>query len=278
MNAGSNPISVFRANGPDAGSFVTLTDQASSPGILPISVAIFDHWVFVLNEGNATVRPSVAGFVLSSTGQLTGLPGPDRKLPESPGKGPAQLAFTPSGRVLVLTERVANDIVTFPVASSGAVGTPKTFAAANERFGFTISSSGILLVTEAASSSVGSFSVSASGTVRTLTGPLSDGQKAACWVSVTPNGGFAFVSNTASNTVSSCTVAHDGSLSLLRSVAASTAKAPADSAMGAGGAFLYVHSGAGEKIQGFAVHSDGSLSLVTAVGDLPPAAEGLVAY
>jgi 6-phosphogluconolactonase (cycloisomerase 2 family) len=279
VNAGSNSLSVFRVHAPGSSPLVSFASQASSRGILPVSLTVHGSWVFVVNGGTDTAAGNVAGFLLHSDGTLTPLAGSVRALPGGPGTAPAEIAFNPAGTVLVVTEKAVNRIVTYPVSSTGSVGAAKTFASSRpEPFGFAFSGAQTVLVSEATTSSLASLAVSASGAVSTVTPPLTNGEAAACWVATTGNGGFAYTSDTASNTISLYAVHTGGSLSLLKPVAASTLPAPIDLAFGGGHAFLYVHTEVGQAIQGFAVMANGALVPVGTNGGLPPAAEGLVAF
>ena len=114
VNAGSNDVSVFSIRG----NTLALVDREPSDGAYPVSLALSDHTLFVLNAaGN-----SVAGFRVGTGGHLThlqtcalpGLPsGADSVLPgtqtQSPQpvmvQTPGQVGFSPDGTRLLVTSK-----------------------------------------------------------------------------------------------------------------------------------------------------------------------------
>jgi 6-phosphogluconolactonase len=278
VNAGSNTVSVLRVNPLGTTPFLSFTSEVASHGLAPVSVAIHGNLVYVVNAGNATVPGSVSGYRLDPSGELVSIPNAERLLPGA-NPMPAQIGFTPSGGVLVVTEKATNRIVTYVLGTTGAPREPKSYRSIGATpFGFAFTPTGVLLVSEAKNSQLASFAVSATGIVSPITRPLANGEMSACWVAVPTTGGFAFTSDTGSNVLSSYAVHTGGKLSLLRSIAARTMAAPEDSAFSAANGFLYVHDAAAGSIQGFVFHSDGAISPVTSTSGLPAAAEGLAAF
>src|SRR5438876_10691825 len=102
VSAGSDELSLFAVE-PDG---LRLTAQAPSGGSAPTSVAARAGIVYVLNNGT----PGISGFALADGG-LTPLEGSARTL--DAGADPAQIAFSPDGRTLVVTERGTNSISAF---------------------------------------------------------------------------------------------------------------------------------------------------------------------
>lgn len=114
VNAGSNDVSAFAIHG----TTLTLVDRESSDGAYPVSLALLNHTLYVLNAaGN-----SVAGFSVDSRGHLTHLAtcalpnlpiGANAVLPATPTQSaqPAmvqtagQVGFSPDGtRLLVVSK------------------------------------------------------------------------------------------------------------------------------------------------------------------------------
>src|SRR5256885_15929485 len=93
-NAGSDELSLFAVE-PDS---LRLSAQVPSRGSAPTSVAVRGGIVYVLNNGT----PGIAGFTLDS-GNLKPIDGSASSL--GAGADPAQIAFSPDGRTLVVTER-----------------------------------------------------------------------------------------------------------------------------------------------------------------------------
>ena len=86
VDAGSNQITVFQINGD--GSLV-VADVVSSQGTTPISLAVSDDLVYVLNSAT----PNIAGFTLSNNGQLTFIPGSIQPLSGIPSSSPEEIGF-----------------------------------------------------------------------------------------------------------------------------------------------------------------------------------------
>jgi 6-phosphogluconolactonase (cycloisomerase 2 family) len=272
VNAGSNDVSVFSTKEGE----LTLTDREASGGLMPISAALYKDLVFVLNGGGSA---NITGFRLTQAGALVPIPGSTRVLP---GAGPAQVSFTNHGRTLVVTEKASNTITVYTV-DDGAVSGPFTHPSSGMTpFGFGISKSDILVVSDAAggapgASTVSSYLVDESGGLLAVTAALATGQTAACWVAVTQNGKYGYLANTGSSTISSVSIGRDGSLTLLSAVAGRTPRGtPAiDLAFSVDSRYLY--SLAGGTISVFEASADGGLSSVQVVTGLSSSTVGLAA-
>ena len=277
VNAGSDDVSVFRvhANG------LTLADKVSSGGVRPISIAVHEDWVYVLNAGGSGTG-NITGFVLTSRDTLKPIPGSTRPL-SGPATAPAQVEFNPEGDTLVVTEKATRIIDTYTVDDDGIATGPVSHASSGiTPFGFSFNKRGILIVSEAFGGAANASAVSSyaldKGSLRLLSASVPDLQSAVCWIVVTKNGKFAFGSNTGSNNISSYRVGRDGTLTLLASVAASTGAAPIDMALRGNSKFLYVLNATARSIDVFRVdRSNGQLAPVTSVSGLPAGANGLVA-
>jgi 6-phosphogluconolactonase len=281
VDAGSNQISVFRVNHPSpAHDLLTYWERVKSGGILPVSIAIHGSLVYVLNDGNASVAGDIAGFYLTSTGLLLSLPGSDRALSASTPTGAAQVAFSPSGNLLAVTEKATNLIDTYTVGDRGYAHGPITTASnGSTPYGFAFAPSGRLVVSDAGPGALSSYRVTSTGVVHLVSGTVLDSQAAPCWVVVAEDGQYAYTSNAHSASISTYRVAHDGTLTLQASVGASTGTGPTDLAVTTSdGRYLLVYdSGAGE-IDEFSLGSGGTLAEVASVYGLASTAEGLVAF
>ncbi|MGC2289576.1 MAG: beta-propeller fold lactonase family protein [Thermoplasmata archaeon] len=278
VDAGSNQISVFQVAAHAGGALLALTDVTGSGGILPVSIAVSGNIVYVLNDGSSISAGNIAGFTLTSGGHLFPLAGATQPLSTSSPTGAAQVSFSPTGGLLVVTEKNTNVIDVYTVNRHGIASGPTSYSSAGVTpYGFAFAGSHHLVVSEAHSPSVSSFSLSRSAGLRVVTNSISDLQNAPCWVVVTAGGNLAFISNTASDTLSSFVVSNGGKLTLLQTVAAPTAAGPADSAIAGQTNFLYVYGGGAGELQGFHVNADGALTWIQTVGGLPVGAEGLVA-
>lgn len=141
-NAGSNDVSVFTA----LGDRLELTDRVASGGSAPRSVAVHADRVYVLNTGGA---PSVAGFVLEAD-RLVAVEGTLRDA----GIDPAQVAFSPDGPTLFVTDR-ADKIHAFAVDGDGRAQDKVSLESSGRTpYGFDLRADGVLVVTEAAGAQV----------------------------------------------------------------------------------------------------------------------------
>jgi 6-phosphogluconolactonase len=150
-------------------------------------------------------------------------------------------------------------------------------------FGFSVGKEGIIYVSEAAggapgASVVSSYHVNENGTIELVTGSVSAGQTAACWVAATANEKYIYASNTGSSNLSSFTPVK-GQLSVLEAVAGTTGAGSAtiDAALSVNSKFLYVLSSGVNTITVFEVASDGGLDQVQTVTGLPASTVGMAA-
>jgi 6-phosphogluconolactonase len=273
VNAASNDVSVLRARN---GS-LTLTDRLPSGGTQPVSVAVHDDIVYVLNAGS----DAISGFRLRH-GQLAPIAGSTRPLSGS-GTAPAQIAFSPSGDTLLVTEKATNKIVVYTVNDHGIASGPIVQNSNGQTpFGFAFDKRGHAIVSEAfggAASALSSYDVNRRGVIRSISNSVdATGQRAACWVVISRNGRFAYTTNTASGTISSYAIRRDGSLSLLSSVAATTSAGPIDMDLSGDGQTLFVLNAGANTLQSFEVDlSSGSLTALETVSGVPAGANGLIA-
>jgi 6-phosphogluconolactonase len=276
VNAGSNQLSVFSVRN-DA---LVLTDIAPSGGQRPISVAVADNLVYVLNAGGAVgASDNISGFYLSQKGELHPLPGSTRAL-SAANVGPAQVSFGLRGDVLIVTEKTTNLISGFAVNDTGLAGAVMTTPSSGAvPFGFAISSKGYLFVSEAPGSALSSYQLNADGTVDVITPSLANHQGAACWVVLSKNEKYAYTANAATDSISGYRIENDGTVTLLHSngLTAVAGDSPIDLAVTNNGRYLYSLNAASRTIVGFQMVHDGSLVHVDGIGGLPAGAAGLIA-
>jgi 6-phosphogluconolactonase len=275
VNPGSDDISVFRVEH----RRLTLVEKVGSGGTRPISIAIHEDWVYVLNAGGAG---NITGFELTAQDKLKLIPGSTRPLSGS-STAPAQIEFTPSGDTLVVTEKATQIIDTYAVDDEGiATGPIVQRSNGATPFGFSFTRRGVLVVSEAFGGAPNASAVSSyalkNGDLTLLSGSVPTFQTAACWIVITKNGKFAYASNTGSNNISSYRVRRNGTLALQEAVATPTGGAPIDMALSRNSRFLYVLNSASNSIQVFRVNrGNGHLAGGAGASGLPVGANGLVA-
>lgn len=284
VNAGSDEISLFRVRGTD----LELLDVAPSGGRRPVSIALRGRLVYVLNAGGAVGdADNVTGFRISESDEIEPIAGSTRAL-SAASTGPAQIAFSPDGDALVVTERMTDRIVTYLVDDRGIAGDPIVQSSAGRTpFGFTFDARGRLLVSEASggdadASALSSYELSPDGQLDVITASAATTETAACWAVATPDARFAYVTNTASGSISGFKIRRNGSLRLLTpdGVTGSTGGAgsgPIDLALTADGRILFDLRQPVGAIGAFVVLSDGRLKSLGQSTGIPTSANGLVA-
>jgi 6-phosphogluconolactonase len=272
-NAGSDELSLFTVTGEG----LELAACAPSGGSAPTSVAINRDLVYVMNNGS----PGIVGFSLAGGG-LSQVEGSARALAE--GADPAQIAFSPDGRTLVVTERGTNSISTFAVDEGGLANGPQTIASSGATpYGFAFAGDAVV-VTEAFGGEIGAAAASSyslrEGGLQPLSASVQDTRSEVCWAAVTKDGRFAYVTNFGDGTISSYAIGADGGIELADPVAASTRlgeKGVRDEAITGDGRFLYALDADAGRIYGWTVGDDGSLSPAGEADGLPETVAGLAA-
>jgi 6-phosphogluconolactonase len=274
VSAGSDELSLFAVE-PDG---LRLTAQAPSGGSAPTSVAARAGIVYVLNNGT----PGISGFALADGG-LTPLEGSARTL--DAGADPAQIAFSPDGRTLVVTERGTNSISAFAVDEQGLAQEPKTIASSGATpYGLDFTN-GSVVVTEAFGGEIGkaaasSYSLTAPGRLEPVSASVADTRSEVCWAVCTSDGRFVFVTNFGDGTISSYTVGEGGAIELLEPVAGSTGLGAAgirDEGITRDGRFLYAIDADAQRVFGWTVGTDGGLEPVGEFEGVPATVAGLAA-
>jgi 6-phosphogluconolactonase (cycloisomerase 2 family) len=282
-NASSDEVSVFAVT--PAG--LEFADKASSGGKRPISLALHQNLLYVLNAGGAAAdKDNVTGFIFAS-GKLVERPGSARPL-SGDNTGPAQVSFSGDGKTLIVTEKTTSILDTFTVDDNGLLNEHKTFASpVPTPFGFAAGKQNRIFVSEAnggatGASSVSSFQVSDQGDLTGISVGVPTTQSAACWVVITGNQRFAYTSDTGSGTISGYAVSRSGELQLLTytGVSGSTGDSsskPIDLALSRDSRFLYSLNSGSHSVSAFRVRADGSLQNLPGLSGIPAAANGLAA-
>ena len=278
VNAGSADISVFQV----LRRGLRLVSRTPSGGTRPISVTVHRRLVYVLNAGS----DSITGFRLSRQGTLDALPGSTRPL-SGAAVDPAQIAFSPGGDVLVVTEKATNQIVTYQIDRDGLPGALQVQASAGQTpFGFAFGRREQLFVSEAFGgapdqSAVSSYEVDDDGVLQTVSPSVGTTETAACWVVVTPDGRFVYTTNTGSGSITGYEVGFDGELTILnangRTGITGAGSTPIDLALSRSGHLLYTLNSGTHTIGAFLVTHSGGLVRLAFTGGLPSTANGLAA-
>ena len=270
VNAGSNDVSAFRVS---AGG-LSLTGRIASGGIRPISLTVHGDLLYVLNAGG---DGNISGFRIGANGSLAAIAGSTRAL-SGAAVGPAQVAFSPDARWLVVTEKATSRLDVYAVGSDGLASAATTTASAGGTpFGFAFGHRDELFVSEAAGSA-SSYSIDGSGALMTESGAVLTHQGAPCWAVVTKNGKFGYTANAQGGSISAFAIDNDGAIRLVDQDGrtAVVGAGNIDLALSGNSRYLYQLTG-NRSISGFRIEADGHLTAVGSVGGLPPSTVGLVA-
>ena len=277
VNAGSNEITAFAVDG----DRLTMLDKVASGGVMPVSVDVHKHLVYVVNAGGSG---NIAGFRIDKSG-LSPIAGSSRPLSSS-AAGPAQISFTPDGDALVVTEKATNVISTYTLDAEGRAQGPNAIPSAGQTpFGFAFSHRSVLIVSEAFGGAVDASAASSytvnDASLSLISGSVSTTETAACWFVVTPDGKYAYTTNTGSGSVSGYAVGSDGRLTLLtaggKTGVTGPGSTPIDEAVSRNGRYLYVLATEARAIVAFAIAPDGSLINLGGATGLPAGMVGLAA-
>lgn len=272
VDAGSNEITVFSVDG----AKLAITDRASSGGSRPISVTTRRGLVYVVNTG---VPNNVQGYSIDDCGKLTKL---DGSMPLSADdSGPAQIELTPDAELLVVAEKTTNKLTVFRVGAFGKLSHARINASAGMTpFGFELTKSGTLVVSEAGTASLSSYDIGRNGALETLSAAVPDTQQAPCWVAISGDDHFAFTANAGSASISSYTLDESGKLALLDARAGDLGDkaTPLDLAFNRGSRTLFALDRGHTAIVSFTLGHDGTLTRASSAGDLPAFTTGLAAY
>jgi 6-phosphogluconolactonase (cycloisomerase 2 family) len=269
VNAGSDSISVFGVHGDQ----LSLRQVTSSGGSFPVSIAVRDNTVYVLN---ALDGGSVQGYRLVD-GSLVSIPGSNRALGLDPTatpqfvKTPGDIAFSPDGRQLLVTTKAnTNSIDVFSVEGSGRISaTPVVNSEPGDvPFALAFTAAGQVDVGEAGTNAVGSFQLNGDGTLSPIDS-LGTGGKATCWL--VADGSLLFAGNAGSATESSVLSSPTGALGLTATTG--TDPGTVDATTSPDGRYLYVETGASGIVDEFQVGFAGSLTPLGSV-TVPNAAGG----
>jgi 6-phosphogluconolactonase (cycloisomerase 2 family) len=273
VNAASHTVSTFVLG---QGGLV-LKSVVDSGGLTPTSVAEHEGLVYVLNAGGSG---GVAGF-RNVRGTLVPVAGASGTLSANSGTAPAQVGFSDDGDVLVVSEKATSKLTSFLVRRDGTLaGKTVTGSSGATPFGFAFTRRDVLVVSEAPASTVSTYRFNEhSAAPRLVTASLANGQGAACWIAVTPNGRYAFSANAGTSSVSSFNVASNGQLSLMVGAAGLTGPnaGAVDMAVSPQGEQLHVFANRGLQIVSFTITPGGALLPLGSVGGMPAGSAGLAA-
>jgi 6-phosphogluconolactonase len=257
VNAGSNQVSDFAVL---PGGTLRLRNVVASGGTEPTSVAISGALVEVLN---AAGTPSVTGFWATRSG-LAAVEGGSQSL-SAMASGPEDVAISPDGRQVVVTEKLSDTIDTFAVRWGGTLSPAVTSPSDSPlSFAEVFTPVGQLLVADdgsAGSSAVSPYRIAPDGALHATQAAVADGQTAACWIARSWNGDV-FVDNAGSGSIASYQLSLGGRLTFLRNTSAGIGAVPLDNAVSSDGRDLYVLNRAQDELAEFSIGQDAQLTAI----------------
>ena len=288
-NAGSDDITVFSVTGTHL-TFLQKVYAGDEPNSLTIHLGL----LYVLD--GSVAGNGIRGFKVAADGTLTPLPHSFRLL-SSPIAVPGTVQFSPDGRLLLVTEKTTNVVLSpknaidaFRVGADGlASAVPRrNFSHGVRPFSLAFRSNSQLVVAESfdaapGAAAVSSYRVFGNGALGVISGSVPNHQTDSCWVVITADGRYAYTANFGSGTISSYRFGSAGQVRLMKGKAAflGLLSQPVDLAFSAGSQYLYLLLRGTGAVAGFKVQTDGGLSpLGVTTGRLPVAdgASGLAAY
>jgi 6-phosphogluconolactonase (cycloisomerase 2 family) len=269
VNAASNTVSVFGV----FGERLALHQTISSGGSFPVSIAVENGLVYVLN---ATEGGSLSGFRVVA-GRLVPIPGSSRALGLNPAltpqfvNTPGQVAFSPNGSQLIVTTKAnGSDIDVYQVGPLGLLSASPTVNSLPGAvpFGVSFDEFGHLLIAEAGTDALASYELQSNGELDQLDVVGTD-QAATCWVA-RADGRF-YASNAGSGSVSDFQENARGQV-LTEFGQTPTDAGTVDAASPAGSHFLYVQAGGPGNVDEYSIGAGG---VPTAIGSVSvPGGEG----
>jgi 6-phosphogluconolactonase (cycloisomerase 2 family) len=274
VNAGSNSVSVFAVSH----DRLNLREILPSGGTFPVSVAVHDDVVYVLNarDGGSVQGYRVIFNIVIPLARSARPLGLDTTATPEFVNTPGQVAFSPDGAQLIVTTKAnGSNIDVFGVRFDGRLSAAPVVTSLPGAVPVAVDfdAAGHLVVTEAGTNALASFSLAGNGTISPIDTKLT-GQAATCWV-VDANGSF-YVSNAGSASLSGFQSSLAGTLTPLGNTP--TDKGTVDAAASPDGHYLYVQTGAAGIVDEFSVNPNGSLTSIGSI-TVPNAAggEGIVA-
>jgi 6-phosphogluconolactonase (cycloisomerase 2 family) len=273
VNAGSNSVSVFAV----LHDRLILRQILPSGGSFPVSVAVHDDLVYILNARNGG---SVQGYrvffnVLIPIDRSSRPLGLDPTATPEFTNTPGQVAFSPSGSQLIVTTKAnGNDVDVFGVRFDGRLTAPVVNSEPGAvPFAVSFDAAGHLAIAEAGPSALATFTLNGDGTITPIAS-VATLQAATCWVQAVD--GFFYASNAGSASLTGFQSSLGGGITLLGNTP--TDGGTVDASASADGRFLYTQTGASGIVDEFRVNTNGTLTSIGSV-TVPNAvgAEGIAA-
>jgi len=238
VNAGDDSISTFSI---DSAGKLTLLKKNSTTGTFPNSVGYSKGYLYAAFLGSS----QVIAYKVGSDGSLTAVG--TKSLAAGGAFVPTQVKASPDGAFLLVGSKSAA-IISYPINADGSLGAAVRNSTENKvdltkdiqvPFDGVFMGNRTYVVADVASASLASYMLKDDGTLTPITPALTNGQKASCWLSITPNGKWAYVGN-GGGSISLYSVSTIGVLALVNATAANeNINVAGDSWISGDGKYLY---------------------------------------
>lgn len=280
VNAGSDTITSYRISGTN----LEWGGLYWSGGNFPASLAASGTSLYALNAGGGG---AISGYTIDGACRLTPKVSSIRNLNQGQTNppffvtSPSQISFTPNSKFLVATLKGSHSILTYSVGQNGLIAPFPVTTTSNglTPFGFDFDNNGNLLVAEAFGASttvpaadagaVSSYRINANGSLSLISGSVTNGQTATCWLKY--KNGLALITNNSASSISVYNVnSSSGVVALKDPTAVQDIGGPLDFEITTNGSRVYVLSGGVTKPDGslqpsivtYSLSSGGSLQKV----------------
>lgn len=251
-------------------------DQESTDGAFPTSIAVHGDLLYTLN---ASGNRNITGFHILPNGHLQHLDNSTRGVNGNNfDVGASTIEFSPDGKFIVVSERLANQFDVYKVNPDGTTVKPVISPSVGKTpFGFYFTPQGILVSSEANADNpaVSSYSINFDGSLNPISRSVPTIAAGTCWVVTTGDGRVAISSNPGNDSVSSFLVSPSGELNYVSTTSVGSGTRPLDIATTSNSAYLYTLNALAGSVSAFKVEDNGQLKLIDTISDGLQANSGL---
>lgn len=260
VNAASGAVAVFRIA---TDGTATFAGSATAGGAQTISVALHGNLLAAMST-TPGARTTIQTFRMAGRSVV---PVPGSLVTVGTATDGGQLAFTARGRYLVATTRQSLGVATFRVGNDGVPVAAESLVpnAPQWTYGFGLTAQNQAIISMIAigppvSGSYGSFAISPAGGITQVTAPVA-GQQGACWVAVSPKGGYAWGVNADGLQLATLSISKSGAIAVTGTTSTGTSEGR-DLTVSADGKYAYLLRPDAKDILAYRVGANGTLTLI----------------
>ncbi len=242
-------------------------DQESTDGAFPTSIAVHGDLLYTLN---ASGNRNITGFHILPNGHLQHLDNSTRGVDGNAfDVGASTIGFSPDGKFIVVSERLANQFDVYKVKPDGTTDQPVISPSVGKNpFGLYFTPQGTLLSAEAnPEATVSSYSINSDGSLNPISRSVPNLASGSCWIVTTGDGHIAISSNTPSDSVSSFLISPSGELNYASTTSLESGARSLDIATTHNSPYLYTLNAAAGSVSAFKVEDNGQINLINTISD-----------